>query len=159
MEDFFYYIFLAMTLNLYWLIYTHLQKITLKNRSAFWASLVKTSKTFWVKIIIGSDLNTYMNPALDKEREICEKNSESSVIQQDLLCELNLCDIYRLQHPNIQVHLMKKNEKNGWVHSRLDMFLVSQEQRFQNIKSFMRPSIKSDHSLIEINFAINGEWT
>ena len=38
------------------------------------------------------------------------------------------------------------------------MFLVSQELQFQKIKALIHPSIKSDHSLIEINFVVNKDW-
>ena len=43
-----------------------------------------------------------------------------------------------------------------WIINR---FLCISKATIPNIKSFICPSIKSDHSLIEINFTINGEWT
>ena len=44
------------------------------------------------------------------------------------------------------------------MHSRLDMFLVSQDLQFQKIKALIHPSIKSDHSLIEISFVTSKDW-
>ena len=110
------------------------------------------------KIIMGGDFNIYMNPELDKKGGICEKQSECSVILQDLVDELNLCDIYRLQNPDKHRYTWRNKGINGWVHSRLDMFLVSQDLQFQKIKALIYPSIKSDHSLIEINFDISKDW-
>ena len=110
------------------------------------------------RIIMGGDFNIYMNPELDKKGGICEKQSECSVILQDLVDELNLCDIYRLQNPDQHRYTWRNKGRNGWVHSRLDMFLVSQDLQFQKIKALIHPGIKSDHSLIEISFVTSKDW-
>ena len=93
------------------------------------------------RIIMRGDFNIYMNPELDKKGGICEKQSECSVILQDLVDELNLCDIYRLQNPDKHRYTWRNKGRNGWVHSRLDMFLVSQDLQFQKIKALIHPSL------------------
>ena len=49
--------------------------------------------------------------------------------------------------------------RGGWVQSRLDMFLVSEDLHYYNIKSQIHPSIKSDHSLIHIRFNNIKQWS
>ena len=38
------------------------------------------------------------------------------------------------------------------------MFFVSNNMQFQQVKSYIRTSIKSDHSLIQISFFLDNKW-
>ena len=76
-----------------------------------------------------------------------------------LMGELNRCDIYCMQHPQQWRFTWRNRGRGGWVQSRLDMFLVSEDLNYNNIKSNIYPSIKSDHSLIHICFSNIKEWT
>ena len=72
--------------------------------------------------------------------------------------EFDLCDIFRLQHPNTHRYTWRNMVKGGLVQSRLDMFFVSKNMQFQQIKSYIRTSTLSDHSLIQISFFLDNEW-
>ena len=110
------------------------------------------------KIIIGGDFNTCLDPKIDKKGGTQEARSLYSDKLNNLMTEFNLCDIYRLQHPNVHHYTWRNKGKGGWVQSRLDMFLVSLELQYQDIKSSIHPSIKSDHSLIQIVFTDRESW-
>ena len=98
------------------------------------------------KIILGGDFNTYMDPLIDKQGGFQETQSNYARKLIDLLEEFDLCDIFRLQHPNTPRYTWRNKVKGGLVQSRLDMFFVSSNMQFQQIKSYIRPSVKSDHS-------------
>ena len=110
-------------------------------------------------IITGGDFNTYINPKLDKKGGSVSHTSGYASKLTDFMHEFNLCDIFRKQYPDSHRYTWRNRSKSGWVHARLDMFLVSHELEFQNIKSFIHPSIKSDHSLIQISFLNSKEWS
>ena len=63
------------------------------------------------------------------------------------MVELNLCDIYRIQH--IKRFTWHNRGRGGWVQSRLDMFLVSDVLNYSHIKSNKYPSIKFNTKLLQ----------
>ena len=63
------------------------------------------------------------------------------------LCEeLDLCDIYRILKPQSKKYTWR--QKTPFVQSRLDYFIISCELIYNTTKCDVKPSIKSDHSLI-----------
>ena len=111
------------------------------------------------QIIIGGDFNICMDPILDKKGRCIETYCKSANMLKSLMTELNLCDIYRIQHPSLKRFTWRNKGRAGWVQSRLDMFLVSEDMHYNNIKSYIHPSIKSDHSLIHISFKSTQQWS
>ena len=71
--------------------------------------------------------------------------------------EFGLCDIYHVQHPTQHRFTWRNKGKGGLVQSRLDMFLVSEDFQYHNRSSYIHPSIKSDHSIIKINYINIGQ--
>ncbi len=99
--------------------------------------------------VIGGDFNTYFNPVLDKYGGILEITSTYSTKLQQYMQNINICDVWRIQNPTIKRFTWRQNKP--LVQSRLDYFLIS-ENLLQNVtKCDIKPSIKTDHSLILLN--------
>ena len=105
--------------------------------------------------IIGGDFNTYLNPILDKEGGTIEKQSKYNVHLTNLMEEYNIIDIWRTQNPARKVFTWRQNKPR--VQSRLDYFLISGELYYNITKVNIKPSIKTDHSLLHINLNILNE--
>ena len=109
-------------------------------------------------IIMSGDFNTYINPMLDKKGGSDEPQTQYSEQLGNLLDELDLYDSYRAEHPNTKCFTWRNRGRAGLVQSRLDMFFVSLHLQFNNVKSYIYPGIRSDHSLIRICLQLNENW-
>ena len=99
--------------------------------------------------VIGGDFNTYFDPVLDKYGGTFEIKSTFSTKLQQCLQSFEICDIWRLQNPNVKRYTWRQNKP--LIQSRLDYFLIS-ENLSQNVcKCDIKPSIKTDHSMILLN--------
>jgi exonuclease III len=105
-------------------------------------------------IIIGGDLNDCFIPHLDRYR--CKTNAVATeyVNVWKLLCEeLNLADFWRLNNPSTRQYTWRQGGSNSTLkQSRLDYWIVSSHLMFQLENVTIGPGIRSDHSLISINF-------
>ena len=81
------------------------------------------------QIIIGGDFNIYMDPVLDKKGGCIETCCKSADMLRSLMTELNLCDIYRIQHPNLKRFTWRNKGRAGWVQS---IYLFGVLRRFQH---------------------------
>ncbi len=107
-----------------------------------------------ILILIGGDFNTYLDPVLDKKGGIMEKRSKFASGLHEMMEEYNLSDIFRVINPTVERFTWRGNTKKGVVQSRLDYWLVSSHMLY-NLQSIdIKPGIKSDHSLLNINFQI-----
>ena len=59
--------------------------------------------------IIGGDLNTYLNPVLDKEGGNIDHGSKYTDTLQHLMNEYNIIDIYRQLNPNTKHYTWRQN--------------------------------------------------
>ena len=103
-------------------------------------------------LIIAGDLNTYLNPLLDKKGGISEAQSRYSTSLNELCEEYTLCDIWRVRNPNQCTFTRRQKCKNGFVRSRLDYFLTSIGISYLIKKTEIKPGNCSDHSIISITF-------
>ena len=110
-------------------------------------------------IILGGDFNTYLNPSLDKSGGVKEEVSETSKVLLNMCDELGLFDVYRSHNPEGKRFTWRNKGKPGLVQSRLDMFIVSEELQYLDIKFSVIPGLLSDHSLIQIDFDTDRHWT
>ena len=110
-------------------------------------------------IILGGDFNTYLNPVLDKSGGLKEAMSETAKVLLNICDEFGLIDVYRSQNPDGKRYTWRNKGRAGLVQSRLDMFFVSEQTQFLNIKFNTVPGLLSDHSLIQINFDTDRQWT
>ena len=108
-------------------------------------------------ILIGGDLNTYLDPKIDKTggKEINEQSLFGKGIM--LLCEeMNLIDIYRILNPDKRRFSWRGVTRSGIVQSRSDYWLVSTHMLYDLIETNIKPSIRTDHSLITLSFNLTG---
>ncbi len=76
-------------------------------------------------VLIGGDLNTYLDINKDKEGGKIEQQSEYSKQWLDICEEYSLVDVWRIRNPNERLYTRRENSKCGLVQSRLDYWLVS----------------------------------
>ena len=101
-------------------------------------------------IILAGDFNVCMNPEIDKVGGKKEKQSDYARKLIDLAEEMDLTDIWRKRNPDIKQFTRRQNTRGGMVHSRIDLFLVPLHLEYRISYTEIKPSIHSDHSMIEM---------
>ena len=109
-------------------------------------------------IIIGGDLNTYLDINVDKKGGRIEKQSTFSENMNNICTEFSLIDIWRIRNPKISKFTRIERSRNGIVQSRLDYLLTSISLTYQIKNTKISPGNSSDHSLISLSLNI-GEQT
>ena len=110
-------------------------------------------------VIIGGDLNTYLNPDLDKQGGSTTAISNYAVLLNSLMEEYSLIDIYRAINPDRKRYSWRGMTRNGLVQSRLDYFLILSHMVYDVSNVSIEPSIKSDHSIISAEFNFDNTCT
>ena len=108
-----------------------------------------------VSSIIAGDLNTYLNPILDKDGGKIESQSKFAENLNFILNEYNILDIWRILNPNCKRFTWR--QRNPIIQSRLDYFLISGELSYLVSDACIKPSIKTDHSLIQLKLNLFNE--
>jgi exonuclease III len=107
-----------------------------------------------LNFIIGGDINTPLNPILDKYN--APPNSQPSDYARAwtaLFDDLNLTDIWRTLNPFKKRYTWRQGGRNSPLkQSRLDYWIISIPIIFDLNTVEISPGFRSDHSLIEINF-------
>jgi exonuclease III len=105
-------------------------------------------------IVIGGDLNDCFIPHLDKYK--CKPNvlPTTYVKAWNTTCdEFNLIDFWRVTNPNKKCYTWRQGSSAARLkQSRLDYWLVSTHLMYNLESVDIKTSIRSDHSLIDINF-------
>ena len=109
-------------------------------------------------IIIGGDLNTYLDIKMDKKGGRIEKQSTFSENMNNICTEFSLTDIWRIRNPSIMKFTRIERSRNGIVQSRLDYLLTSISLTYQIKNTKISPGNSSDHSIISLSLNI-GEQT
>ena len=105
-------------------------------------------------IILGGDLNMNLDTLSSNYNPSGSTYSDYMVM---LLESLNLIDIWRLRNPKTLRYTRRERTRYGYSQSRLDYFLISCHLQ-SNIKLVdILPSIKSDHSLLQITTMLENE--
>ena len=99
-------------------------------------------------IIIGGDLNTYLDIELDKKGGKREQYTTYNNLIHSLCEEVNLVDIWRIRNPNSKTFTRRENSKSGLIQSRLDYFLISNSISYMITNTEIKPGLLSDHSLV-----------
>lgn len=103
--------------------------------------------------VIAGDFNTYLDPLLDKDGGTIESMSNYASKLQHFAENYNLVDVWRVHNPATKRYTWRQNKP--LVQSRLDFILISLNL-MQNVKSCdIKPSIKTDHSLVQITISLN----
>ena len=118
-----------------------------------------TTYDFGDYLIIGGDFNLVQNNNIDKYTKNAKhsKKDEQTPSQaklEFLKTSFNLTDIWRQQNPSTNRYTW--SQPNPLVRCRLDYFLISNTLMKSKVYANILPSIKSDHSLIEISLKLMG---
>ena len=105
-------------------------------------------------IIIGGDFNVCLNPTLDKQGGIKEKQSLCAKQIETIAENLDLIDIWRALNENTKRFTWRSQTRKGRVSSRLDYWLISSHLCFDIQSTEIEPSIKTDHSLVSMTLAL-----
>ena len=105
-------------------------------------------------ILIGGDLNTYLNNNLDKKGGRVEKQSNFAENINNLCSEFSLVDIWRIRNPSESKFTRIEKSRNGIVQSRLDYILTSLSITYLISNTQISPGNSSDHSIISISLDI-----
>ena len=105
--------------------------------------------------IIGGDFNTYLDPLMDKQGGKIEGRTSYADRLASILTEYNFIDVWRMLNPNCKRFTWRQN--HPLIQSRLDYFLISGELFYNVTKANIKPSIKCDHSLLQLELDILDE--
>jgi exonuclease III len=135
-------------------IYNHCQDKE-RDQIKFLAELNNKFKKYaGKKIIAAGDFNIIQNPKLDKwKAKETDKASKPAEELKDLLFNINMVDIWRLQNPTTKKYTWIRRTKKGTQQSRLDYFLISDVLAAHTCLAEITPGFKSDHSLITIEIS------
>ena len=102
------------------------------------------------KLVIGGDFNL---PLGEKDKSLNYRHfSKAQHEVNSLIDSYDLVDIWRAQNPDSSRYTWRRR-KPVLTQSRLDYFLIGADLSYQISNCDIKPSIKTDHSLISINFA------
>jgi len=98
------------------------------------------------KLVISGDFNLCLKP-IDNSNYILKKSkARDDVIQ--MMKNYNFLDIWRVHHPDTKRFSWRRN--NPITQCRLDYWLIGAEMCYDISNSDIKPSIKTDHSLITL---------
>ena len=106
-------------------------------------------------IIMGGDLNTYLNIKMDKKGGKIESSSKYSENLKTICEEFSLIDIWRIRNPDTLRFTRRENSRLGIVQSRLDYFLITEGISYLIKNTTINIGLSSDHSLIRIELELN----
>jgi len=102
-----------------------------------------------LNVIIGGDFNLVLNIDVDKKGGIGRTHTKCNEYLINMMENLQLKDIWRIQHPNINQYTWRRRNPSP-IQCRLDMFLVTESLQGCIDTSIISPSFRSDHSLVGI---------
>ena len=101
-------------------------------------------------IIMGGDFKTILDPDLEKrDGTYSPVTKYGQCIQELLFEELDLWDIWRLRNPDL--FMFTWQPKKTKIQCRLDFCLISSFLSPHVVNDKIKPSIKTDHSLIYLH--------
>ena len=103
--------------------------------------------------ILCGDYNLVLRPEMDMYKYKNVNNPKAREEVLNLMESNNLLDIYRQQHPHTKRYSWHK--RNPIKQARLDFFLVSSCMSDIITECDIKPSYRSDHSILEIKFLLN----
>ncbi len=115
-------------------------------------NLLQKHKSANEKVIVGGDTNVIMNPVMDRKGGSFLETNEYKKVRKEidrLIDGNNLCDIWRNRNPESKRFTWRR--QNPQIHSRLDIWLVSDVCQDYCSEVDIIPSIRSDHSAIILN--------
>ncbi len=101
------------------------------------------------RIILGGDFNVIFEPLIDRKGgnfQITNIYQQVIDLLDDMIDNNNLCDVWRVKHPDQKAFTWRQRRPE--IHSRLDVWLISDSLQDFVTEVDIRPSIRSDHSAI-----------
>ena len=105
-------------------------------------------------ILVGGGFNVCLQPEFDKKGGAIEKQSESALLIEAMMDEIDLVDSWRLFNQDSLRYTRREMTRNGLVQSRLDYWLVSTHLLYNLSNQDIKPGLRSDHSIVNITFDI-----
>ena len=105
-------------------------------------------------IILGGDLNICIDnftPNILNNSNPGYRNTLSLIFESH-----DLVDIWRIQHPGCIRYTRREKTRSGFKQSRIDYFLIPCNMGYIAMVTDIKPSIKSDHSLLHIRLSLLG---
>ena len=127
-------------------------KDKVKEHVEFINSLRNELEMFSEKLIIGGDMNLYLNYNLDKDNTQ-SPNVKASAELQNVLNDFEYVDIWRILNPTTKRYTWSR--RRPLVQSRLDYWCIPHEMIFAVESCSIKPSIKTDHKLISLKLNFN----
>ena len=102
-------------------------------------------------LVIGGDLNLYLDPKLDKDNAQTQKCLASSELK-NVLEEFNYVDIWRILNPGLKRYTWGR--RRPLIQSRLDYWLIPSEMIYLVDSCSIKLSIKTDNNLISFKLSV-----
>ena len=104
-----------------------------------------------MNILLGGDLNTYLDVEKDKLGGKFELESNYAKKWNNICDEYSLLDLWRIRHPDDLIFTRRERCRGGLVQSRLDYWLISTSLSYLVKEMKIKPGFGSDHSIITIS--------
>ena len=104
-------------------------------------------------IIVCGDFNLVMDPDKDCSNYKNLNNPKARLVVKNIMAEYDLVDAYRNIHPDKKRYSWRR--KNPVKQARLDYFLISNSMLEIIENCDIKPSYRSDHSIIQLNIIQN----
>ena len=117
-------------------------------------------ETLSEKLVIGGDMNLYLDPNLDKDVPQ-SKVGKAAFELKNVLNDYEYVDIWRILNPDTKRYTWCR--KRPLVQSRLDYWFIPREMIYNISSCSIKPAIKTDHRLISLKFIVGvpeerGPW-
>jgi len=100
-------------------------------------------------LVVRGDFNLVQNIERDKKGGNRTRHFKSLEEIEKFKENMNLTDIWRDLHPDIQRFTWRRNKPE--IHCRLDFFLISSSLSTDALEADILPGLKTDHSLITLS--------
>ena len=103
--------------------------------------------------VICGDFNLVLDPKMDSDHYKNLNNPKAGQVVLNIINDYNLIDAFRTFHPDVKRYSWRK--KNPMKQARLDYFLISDKMTDIFDNCMIRPSYRSDHSIVELDIIMN----
>jgi exonuclease III len=103
------------------------------------------------QLIWGGDMNTTLDPWLDKQGGRHEQKTNFAKHMNELLEQHDLIDIWRVLNPPKKSYTWKQNSNKGIIQSRLDYWFIANNLVYDVDNSEIQNALYSDHNPITLD--------
>jgi exonuclease III len=103
------------------------------------------------QLILGGDMNTGLDPLLDKQGGRQERQTKFAKQMNELLEQHDLIDIWRVLNPKKKRYTWRQNSVKGIIQSRLDYWFIANNLVYDVHKCDIQNALYSDHNPINLD--------